>query len=538
MQEFEKQIKVEEFFSNCQANPLFELESSVYENDQFSNYFLNVEPINDNTGSIETHDEAKQIQRLGIGMEDLLDLTQSHDASFLLNAYDFNDLFVEQNSCGYEKGFVPQEGDEFALIYENQCVDANSECLQNTWKANDIHDSFSFAVDSTSWGANHIANLVMKTQMRPKSLSERQEHHIVKPEGITEEYILKVRSAISKEEKAILGLNKVPPQNYFVQHLRRVNEPTGEKNGERMPVPWNNIELRTKYIFDRLKASVTMGKYNGSKYSPKVVGNSTPTTPHELVVPQDELFAFYIELPSNWAIGDYGDAVLYDSNAEAIEVLAVQAISRKKYFRGPLIYEFLKSINVGENFELIYNDKCDDHLYAPEFYLVEVNGVKENLEIKPYMRMNKTRRALCPFCPTLQFFLVNVSSYGQHVSQHHGILSDGYVIPNPLNPGNYTITKSNTHRRTIPKPRNAKGVYCPVCYALIEVETSVKTKDKQPLMGYLTHFKTTHSSPERGKKKGVETLEFKRSSSVLKFRKCAFDFNELVGEYTNDKISV
>lgn len=518
MLNFDQLNNVDEILDYSSNSPFYDLEDEAYDLDLLKNFYSNFQ--NGQDGQNRTNDLLNEDTHLDMNLEDFMQFDVPHIVPqkvyprMILNSCDsLKNVDREQANTSSDNNGVHQEN---TLLYTHNTTGSYE---QNIWSHNTTFDDADGAESKFNIPSNFMEIATRGRQNIDRELDIPPTSFM----NITEDYISRVRSSVSIRNSDALNINKPKEVDYYVLHLQKVRESAGERAGERLKVPWDDIDLRKRYIYDKLKISVILGKYNGSKYSPKVVGNSSPATPKEPVIPQKEFYSFFIPIPSNCAIGNYDEAILSNYSAEPLGFVDSKAITRRKYFRGPSIYEFLQSIHTNGDFELIYNDRCDDHLYAPEFYLVEINGIPKDNVIKPDMRMNKTRRALCPFCPTLQFFLVNVSSYGQHVCQHHGVLSDGYMIPNPLNPGYYTITKSNTCRRTKPKPRSAKGVYCPVCYSLIEVEASVKTKDKQPLMGYLTHFKTEHSSPERGKKRTNRRFEPKTTPSFLKFRQCILD---------------
>ncbi|GEQ71790.1 hypothetical protein JCM33374_g5476 [Metschnikowia sp. JCM 33374] len=137
--------------------------------------------------------------------------------------------------------------------------------------------------------------------------------------------------------------------------------------------------------------------------------------------------------------------------------------------------------------------------YRQEFTRVE-------LDPETGETINDTRSALCAYCPNLTFHELKNSAYAQHMSQQHGIYTDGYLAPNPLWHGMYKVSKEETPTRTTsPRLRVNEAIVCPACYDVVEISgSSARSKKrrtpstkKNPLLMYFRHFKVKHRVNKR-----------------------------------------
>lgn len=139
-----------------------------------------------------------------------------------------------------------------------------------------------------------------------------------------------------------------------------------------------------------------------------------------------------------------------------------------------------------------YEDFDEADPYAPEFIRVRVETIFDSKGNFSYLPYNNTRQGLCPYCPSLSFYDLKTTAYGQHLAYHHGVYLNGFITPNPLHYGDYMLKKQGKNRKTNAHVRHAKGVVCPVCHDVVEVELSKTTSKVQPLYNYLRHFKNEH----------------------------------------------
>lgn len=158
-------------------------------------------------------------------------------------------------------------------------------------------------------------------------------------------------------------------------------------------------------------------------------------------------------------------------------------INRTRYVRGRL--DGLKHLHKNVIYER--NEFFDvSHPYQQEFTRVET-------DLATGLPINETRSGLCPYCAELSFYELKNSSYAQHLSHSHGIFTDNFLTPNPLNIGHYAVAKStNSPRKTTARVRSHEGVVCPACYKVVEIRCWTSTLEKKPLSNYLRHFKEEH----------------------------------------------
>lgn len=157
-------------------------------------------------------------------------------------------------------------------------------------------------------------------------------------------------------------------------------------------------------------------------------------------------------------------------------------INRTRYIRGNL--ECL--VHLHKNVVYEKNEFFNvSHPYQQEFTRVETDQTG--------LPINETRSGLCPYCMDLSFYELKNSSYAQHLSHSHGIFTDNFLTPNPLNIGHYAVAKStNSPRKTTARVRSHEGVVCPACYKVVEIRCWTSTLEKKPLSNYLRHFKEEH----------------------------------------------
>lgn len=158
-------------------------------------------------------------------------------------------------------------------------------------------------------------------------------------------------------------------------------------------------------------------------------------------------------------------------------------INRSRYIRGSL--ECLAHLHKNVSYER--NEFFNvSHPYQQEFTRVETDQATG-------LPINETRSGLCPYCAELSFYELKNSSYAQHLSHSHGIFTDNFLTPNPLNIGHYAVAKStNSPRKTTARVRSHEGVVCPACYKVVEIRCWTSTLEKKPLSNYLRHFKEEH----------------------------------------------
>lgn len=136
----------------------------------------------------------------------------------------------------------------------------------------------------------------------------------------------------------------------------------------------------------------------------------------------------------------------------------------------------------------------------PDVYYIKNLGFSENAPYQQeFTRVENTRSkkqkrcGLCPYCKELSFFELKTSSYSQHMCHTHGVLTSGYLTPDPILLGRYKVSKPVTmERRTIARPRERECVVCPVCYEVIEVRCWKSKVQSNPYSNYLRHFKAVH----------------------------------------------
>lgn len=158
-------------------------------------------------------------------------------------------------------------------------------------------------------------------------------------------------------------------------------------------------------------------------------------------------------------------------------------INRTRFIRGSL--DGLEHLHRNVTYER--NDFFNvSHPYQQEFTRVEI-------DLATGLPINETRSGLCPYCAELSFYELKNSSYAQHLSHSHGIFTDNFLTPNPLNIGHYAVAKStNSPRKTTARIRSHEGVVCPACYKVVEIRCWTSTLEKKPLSNYLRHFKEEH----------------------------------------------
>lgn len=231
-------------------------------------------------------------------------------------------------------------------------------------------------------------------------------------------------------------------------------------------------------------------KIDPPRKKPKSTGkarNWSPRTKPELEYPLESI-PYYIE-----------DASQLTNNARALELnpgqhrdkcielyegqkkRELQTIVRTRYVRDKNAFMNLKHKDVFYE----YNDYFDvSRPYQQQFTRVELEDGSPK---------NETRCALCAYCERPSFFELKNLCYAQHMSHLHGIYTDDYLAPNPVQAGRYAVAKNaNPNRKTIARVREHECVVCPVCYNLSEVRCWSSTSKHKPLLNYLRHFKECH----------------------------------------------
>lgn len=203
-----------------------------------------------------------------------------------------------------------------------------------------------------------------------------------------------------------------------------------------------------------------------------------------------------VELPINVAhipIDYYSDMKIRQFQVKGYELPEKNPyiLKRTRYYRGPEILATLHTPGFKYQF---HENNSDSLIYEPEIIRVQLYEDTENKKILP---INHTRFGMCPFCPHIKFYDMRTSAYGQHLAFHHGICTDGYLLPEPLRYGRYLTKKDNKDKKEKPRIttaqlRESNAIVCPVCHDLIEVEVSNTTSKVQPYYTYLRHFKLKH----------------------------------------------
>lgn len=182
-----------------------------------------------------------------------------------------------------------------------------------------------------------------------------------------------------------------------------------------------------------------------------------------------------IIFPENITSCDLGvqrfDDIKQMVNSSTNLTIPAASIVRQRYVRE--IHEFANTAEV----KYYANPSFDLNPYACQIYRVGLD-----LYGSPN---NKARYGLCPFCPSVHFYSIRTSSYGQHLLLHHGVRPNNYLVPNPIMPNIYIFKKGreagrimNTQEQTQP------GVVCPTCSEIIIT--------KGDLGNYLRHYRDFH----------------------------------------------
>ncbi|KAF3985739.1 hypothetical protein FT663_04849 [Candidozyma haemuli var. vulneris] len=105
-----------------------------------------------------------------------------------------------------------------------------------------------------------------------------------------------------------------------------------------------------------------------------------------------------------------------------------------------------------------------------------------------------TRCVLCPYCKQLRFFNIQDPSFSTHMALCHGIYPDGFLAPDPLYAGIYTMTTTTNYnnREVVANQSEHKCVVCPACYLIIQINFWGEGSEKDELSFYLRHFTEAH----------------------------------------------
>ncbi|KAK6456912.1 uncharacterized protein RJT20DRAFT_140117 [Scheffersomyces xylosifermentans] len=149
---------------------------------------------------------------------------------------------------------------------------------------------------------------------------------------------------------------------------------------------------------------------------------------------------------------------------------------------------FLEEVQKSTKFCYSANPNFGKTLYEPQYFRSQIDS-----EGVPF---NSTRMGLCPYCSHVNFLDLKRSAYGNHLAYNHGILTNGYVVPNPIYPGYYMMAKNEFNkssrsrtRKTTPKQALKLAFACPACYQLVEAKC---TKKSSVFGHYLRHFRDCH----------------------------------------------